>query len=408
MRNGARIRAAFVLLLTAGLGACEIPEGASPPGVAAEREQLPNGAELVRYQSLGPEEPELVLPDLRIGTLEGEFEYVFGDVRGIEIGADGTIYVLDNQASEIRAFQPDGTFDRTVARSGSGPGEIGQANGLVRAPDGTLWVQDHSQWRLIRLDPDGGEVERIPMPVLQYGYLWDGVVDEQGRIWTEWSRSVGGPPPGQPPEPGLQEGTSEMHMIALDPETGASDTIYLATATWRSWVVTLDNGWGFRAIPFQPSNLYAVGPSGEIWLAASDRYRIALLDSSGDTVRIVEVDRDPEPVTADDRRAYIEDAAERGENEERAARAMTGAFPDVKPVLAQLVVDDEGRLWVRRPGHGGGHFDVFERSGDFVGSVRLGFESPEYFPPRIRDGALYTLEVDEYDVQSVVRVPVGW
>jgi len=51
-------------------------------------------------------------------------------------------------------------------------------------------------------------------------------------------------------------------------------------------------------------------------------------------------------------------------------------------------------------------FDVFHRSGDYLGSFRLGFRTSAHFSPRIRDGRLYTLGMDEMDVPSVVRVEV--
>lgn len=46
--------------------------------------------------------------------MEGAPHEVFGDVRSIEVGLDGRIYVLDGQAVELRAFDADGAFDRIV------------------------------------------------------------------------------------------------------------------------------------------------------------------------------------------------------------------------------------------------------------------------------------------------------
>ena len=74
-------------------------------------------------------------------------------------------------------------------------------------------------------------------------------------------------------------------------------------------------------------------------------------------------------------------------------------------------MDDEGRLWVRRTVAEGEHplYDLFTRDGDFVGSIRLGFEPSAYFPPRIRNGKLYTVVLDDLDVPRVVRaeLPTG-
>ncbi len=95
----------------------------SPAGAPA-REILPNGATLIRYpdlpaiDSVGPEVTEVQV-DLRFGSREGDDpNFIFGDIRGIQAASDGTIYVLDYSATEVRAFDPDGRYLRTISRRG--------------------------------------------------------------------------------------------------------------------------------------------------------------------------------------------------------------------------------------------------------------------------------------------------
>ncbi len=384
------------------LTGCDASDGSA--AVEAVRDTLPDGVERVRYGPLPPEEPQSLFPDLSIGVLEGDPNFVFGDVRGIEVGTDGAIYVLDFQAAELRAFEPDGSFRRTVAREGGGPGEIRQANGLARAPDGTFWVQDHGQWQLLRLTPEGDEVSRMPMFVRQYGYLWDGMVDESGRIWTSSAHSL--TQRQGPPEAGVNEAAAEHHLVSHDPPSGSQDTIQLGTVETHSYVVPLEGGWSFRPIPFRASLLSAVDPAGAVWVAMSDAYRIARLNARGDTTLVIEVDLPPSPVTAEDHAEFVQAARERDPEEERFAREIIRVMPETKPVLGQLVVDDRSRLWVRRfqEEDDPAHFDVFDPTGDYLTSVRLGVRTPPHFPPRIRDGRLHTLAVDDLDVPSVVRV----
>ena len=76
---------------------------------AVSRDTLPNGTVVVRYGELPAGEVVLAAIDLRIGEVEGsDPNFIFGDVRGIEAGRDGTIYVLDYQASEVRPFDTEG------------------------------------------------------------------------------------------------------------------------------------------------------------------------------------------------------------------------------------------------------------------------------------------------------------
>ena len=67
--------------------------------------------------------------------MEGDPNFILGDVRGIEMGSDGAIYVLDFQAAELRAFEPDGSFRHMVAREGDpNPGALPAQNPRRASP----------------------------------------------------------------------------------------------------------------------------------------------------------------------------------------------------------------------------------------------------------------------------------
>lgn len=375
------------------------------------RDTLPDGRVLVRYGPLpAPEHPPLE-HDLAIGVVEGpEFE-MFGDVRGIEAGPDGEIFILDSQTADIRVFDADGRHLRTIGGRGEGPGEISRANGFIRMPDGSLWIQDHGQWRMLRFAPDGTELERVPMHVLSYGYIWSGTVDDAGRHWKSTNHSDESQP--SPPPEGLNEGRSRGYLVSSDPRTEARDSVFLGERRWRSYVRHMDGGYSVRGIPFQASPITVVDPAGGFWTAAGDQYRLVRLGEDGDTALVVEADVPAEPVTAEDRRAFVERSIadvpdETRPGERRVAEEIAGLMPAAKPVMDQMVMDDEGRLWVRRaqPSEGPPLYDLYCRDGEYRGSLRLAFEPARYFPPRIRDGHLYTLTLDDMDVQRVVRVPL--
>ena len=100
-------RALLTIVATAGVTACA-GDSAGPPAL---RETLPNGALLVRYPDLPAIDdtvPEVIEAhvDLRFGSLEGDDpNLIFGDIRGVQAASDGTIYVLDYQATEVRALR---------------------------------------------------------------------------------------------------------------------------------------------------------------------------------------------------------------------------------------------------------------------------------------------------------------
>src|SRR5690606_34540678 len=129
------------------------------------RDTLPNGALHIRYAALPDEAASSLAPNLTIGAVDGAHHETFGDICAIEADTGGNLYVLDYQTSEVRAFDASGRHLRNLTRSGRGPGELVNANGMILSPDGTLWIQDHGQWTIIGVNLDGSEIARFPMPV---------------------------------------------------------------------------------------------------------------------------------------------------------------------------------------------------------------------------------------------------
>lgn len=393
------------LLATLAAAGCEGARSSASQATAT-RDTLPDGVVRVRYEAL----PAAVLPvevDLRIGAVEGDPHLIFGDVRGIEADAEGTIYVLDYQASEVRAFDGAGNFLRVVASEGQGPGEIMEANGIVFDDDGTLWIQDHGQWTMVGVSPEGEEVARFPMYVLSYGFIWNGMVDNRGRFWKAATHSD--EERVFPPPEGLSEGTFRTYLKWHDPGTESTDSVYVGDGSYRSHVSRNSRGgYSYRQIPFTPAALTIVDPAGGFWQASTEAYRIARLDERGDTVLFVEAPVEPEPVTAADRSSYVERVSDDRPEARRAAEDVADLMPATKPVLASLSVDDEGRLWVERvtPEDEPPLYDVFTRDGEYVRSFRLDFDPEPYFPPRVRNERLYALVTDSLDVPYVVRAPL--
>ena len=48
----------------------------------------------------------------------------FGSIAGIDVDADGNMYVLDSQFSEVRVYSAEGTFQYAIGRVGQGPDEF--------------------------------------------------------------------------------------------------------------------------------------------------------------------------------------------------------------------------------------------------------------------------------------------
>ena len=400
----------LALITVAAAWACDAEQ--SPTGDVV-RETLPNGAVHLVYSGLpapdatGPEVAEARV-DLTIGSVDGDDpNFIFGDIRGIEAGSDGTIYVLDYQASEVRAFAPDGRFLRRVASKGEGPGEITEANGIYLAGDSILWLNDHGKMYIIGVTPAGDELHRFPLPVRAYGYIWRGTFDHRGRFWMATSHSD--EQPAFPPEPGLSTRTARSYYKWYDLSTEATDSVYLGESTGRSYISeSPGGGWSYRGIPFESSSSVLVDPAGGFWRANTASYRIVRTGEGGDTLVVIEAALPVQRVTGEDRSAFVEGVVDRDPDDRRTAEAIAALMPEVKPIISGFFVDDEGRLWVDRVTEEGApaFYDLFSDDGDYLGSVRFAFEAAPYSKLWVYHGNIYTWVVDELDVPYVVRAPL--
>lgn len=386
--------------------ACSTGQTSTIEGTVS-RDTLPNGTVVVRYGHLPAGEVVLAEIDLSLGEVEGDSNFIFGDVRGIEAGRNGTIYVLDYQASEVRAFDDDGLFLRKVSSRGAGPGEITEANGMVLVGDSILWLQDHSQWMMIGVSTEGEEIRRFPMHVLTYRYLWNGTVDNAGRAWKQ--RTHFDEASANQPEEGLREGRGHEYSIYFDPGVDVRDSIYVGESSYRGMVRRNSRGGHTNwQIPFDPRPITIVDPDGGIWRYSGGSYQIVRLDERGDTVLVIESDTPAPPVTASDHSGFVERMVERRPEDRRVAEEIADLMPDTKPAVTRLIVDDVGRLWVgrARAEDAQPQFDVFSREGVYQTSVEFAFQPSSYGPLRIRYGRVYAVVLDSMDVPFIVRTGV--
>jgi len=84
------------------------------------------------------------------GSDDGQFL----DPIGVAVSPAGEVYVVDDERDDIQVFTADGEYLRTVGRKGSGDGEM-QFTGNIRfGVDGTLFNADFGNGRVQAWDPE--------------------------------------------------------------------------------------------------------------------------------------------------------------------------------------------------------------------------------------------------------------
>jgi hypothetical protein len=107
-------------------------------------------------------EPILTLEeDLTIRGDETREEQMFQDVRTLAVDETGNIYALDEQAGNIKIFDGQGQFLRTIGQKGQGPGEFGLPIAVLITPDREILVHDMGQRALKFLDQEGRFLHHI-------------------------------------------------------------------------------------------------------------------------------------------------------------------------------------------------------------------------------------------------------
>ena len=62
--------------------------------------------------------------ELSIGREDAGEEYLFSDITGFDASDEGSIYVINRPDANVRVFDRNGLFLKTIGRKGQGPGEM--------------------------------------------------------------------------------------------------------------------------------------------------------------------------------------------------------------------------------------------------------------------------------------------
>lgn len=396
------------LLLVLTLSACS---GQAGPRWSGTVDTLPNGAIRVGNPAegrWGDEGGWRLVPELVLGEVDGPEAAVFGAIAALEVDREGRIYVVDRQANELRIFTRDGAHVRSAGRTGRGPGEYQNANGLVWLSPDTLIVVDQRGERYSVISRDGQYVRSVPRRLGFYGWAFAGTYVD-GRVYEHtW---IGRDADQRPALLGTV--VAGAAMVPTEPvitdEIGgvpapAGDTVFLPQPpgpAYEALSVRTARGGMMIGVPWAPGAVYHLDRTGDLWFGHGSAFRIVHA-SRGDTVMEIVLEATPAPVTAEERAEW--EASESVQRfRQMGGRIDTDGLPRVKPFFTGLYVDPEGYLWATVPaGPGQTAFAVFDPDGRYLGRLQVdGIERVTWLLPVVRNDRLHFIARDELDVQRV-------
>jgi hypothetical protein len=360
-----------------------------------------------------------LLADLRIGQFDGPDEYMFGKIRSLAVGPDGTIYVYDVHAEELRMYSATGDFVKKIGRMGGGPGEYREPDaGLAVLPDGRLLLRDPRNTRINVYSRDGEYIEawRIrgfwsgrPMWADTIGNVYTGVLLDPAASLPDWRLGVvrysaSGIPGDTIPMPQWDYERPKMYA-------GSGRN----TSDW--------------SVPFTPDAASTFSPLGYTLGGVPTRYAFDLFIAPNHVLRLSRDNWKPAPVAPGERAEQEAMVTSILRRTEPGWRWNGPPIPDTKPSYKDFFADSQGRIWVQL--HAEAYelpedeavpppdapwiddvtqrwlepvvYDVFEPDGRYLGMVR----APNGFlpkpPPVARGDTVWAVVLGEMDVPSIVR-----
>jgi hypothetical protein len=290
-------------------------------------------------------------------------EIFFGTIAEFLHDADGNIYLLDGQISEIHVFNPQGDLLRTIGRQGEGPGEFQNGADMYWGPQGQIGVVQAWPGKIVMITPEGEPGSTFALPYRDGGG-WQSITRGVGRgenvvlAGTAWTR-----------EDGKQLQFTYLKLY----DAGGSDV-----ATYQETSRETQFGdYEFVEEEFTDfQRRWDVAPDGRVAAALSfEEYRIHIWNADGTVDRVIE------------RPAY--QAVKRNAAETKRFQTMYDAYTrwnrgstfrvhENHQTIGQIFFREDGTLWVQSSAYrwrtADGiftSFDVYDTVGRYLQRVDL-------------------------------------
>ena len=319
--------------------------------------------------------------DLVIKGSEEKEEQMFQSVNTLDVDEQGHFFILDELAGNIKVFDHNGNFRKTIGRKGQGPGEFGMPISVFLSQQNQIIVNDMGQRKIQYFDRDGNYLREFS---IADKFLFFGpMATSTGDLVATYTI------PQEEPVTVLQKFNPEFEpllsfaAIPLDPPPVLNIFVARSLTSLR-WALTYTDEiiWGDIKNP---------------------EYELRCYDSDGKLKRIITKEYDPLPITSEDKDMLMEETF--GENPARDQWDIR--FPNNFPPFSGFSFDDLGHLFVKRyekeKHEEGNLYDIFDAEGKCIVQMRF-----QMNPMIWKKGHMYTIEEDAEGFKVVERYKVNW
>ena len=317
--------------------------------------------------------------ELSVGKAEGKEEYLFYDIRSpvsnVDVDAQNNIYVLDIKASQVKVFDKDGHFVRTIGRKGQGPGEFEGAWKIFISSGNELIVEGLMSRRLDYFSLAGVYIKRVSIAQANIAEV---NMDSTGTIYGVSS---------------IQDRNNpRIELKKFDRNLRVLGTLDMVP----KWNHERD---GYN--PFVGGIQQHILPGDQVLIGSNRKYELKVFDSQARLIKIIQKEYEAARVTKED----IEER-EKG----MIYKGGSGPGPQyVKflPPFMSFMTDDKGWIFVRLNERTKDRkyslYDIFDAEGKCLAKQVFRF-----WPVLWKKGKLYAVEENEDGNQFLKRYNVIW
>jgi streptogramin lyase len=291
------VRAVAALVLLSTLAAPAPVNGATQAGKPAGLHVVPLGGMWVYTGALdsdgaawvaGSADVRHVMPDGRVVRHRLPYR---GDTY-LSTWADGAYWMVDEEIGGVIRMTPDGRFTRYPGIWGTDYWFDFPPTDIIEGPDGTVWLNDRQQRRIVSIAADGTVRTVVPLRGGDVGLDFLGVGGD-GSVWFSDDRNwVNGGGFGDPhggiarvlPD-GRLEPFRFRKSVIYDGTIAPTGDLWFIRRTRRTDIVRIDPQGrltSFRS-PLPGAEEIAVGADGAIWVAGKS---VARIGPDGHVVRM--------------------------------------------------------------------------------------------------------------------------
>ena len=154
---------AFLLIVFAVLFGCNSKES-NESNIADEKElnytnSEVNGVKKIHNKNTPADENFKVIPTKLFTILPEDDDILdtlrnINGIRTVRADKDNNIFILDQYNSNIKKFDEDGIYIKTIGKAGNGPGEFGRASSMCISAD-TVFVNDMTAQKIVKYNTNG-------------------------------------------------------------------------------------------------------------------------------------------------------------------------------------------------------------------------------------------------------------